>query len=162
VGDEVLKSAGRLTTIGTLRSPVLQTIRNVVGHAVLGLAPAQRAFADNMSELSIGYPHSPLNGVGRAQDGPTPGQRLAPRDNQKPVGSGNAPRFSLMASSSPEVSQLLARFDQVLDPELYPVQDGEGAWLIRPDGYVACSSRKPGDIARYLAELFPVLPRSAG
>src|SRR6195952_506517 len=38
VGNEVLKSAGRLTTIGTLRSPVLQTVRDVVGHAVLGLA----------------------------------------------------------------------------------------------------------------------------
>ncbi len=33
VGDEVLKSAARLTTIGTMRNIVAQTIRNIVGHA---------------------------------------------------------------------------------------------------------------------------------
>jgi 2-polyprenyl-6-methoxyphenol hydroxylase-like FAD-dependent oxidoreductase len=153
VGDEVLKSAGRLTTIGTLRSPVLQTIRNVVGHAILGLAPAQRAFADNMSELSIGYPHSPLNGTSLTQDGPKPGQRLAPVENRKPVGSGDIPRFALMAAPSPEVSQLLTRFTKVLDPELCSSKGSDGKWLIRPDGYIACSSTKSEDIAQYLSEL---------
>ena len=39
VGDEVLKSAARLTTIGTTRNIVAQTIRNIVGHAMLGLGP---------------------------------------------------------------------------------------------------------------------------
>jgi 2-polyprenyl-6-methoxyphenol hydroxylase-like FAD-dependent oxidoreductase len=153
VGDEVLKSAGRLTTIGTLRSPVLQTIRNVVGHAILGLAPAQRAFADNMSELSIGYPHSPLNGTSLMQDGPKPGQRLAPVENRKPVGSGDIPRFALMAAPSPEVSQLLTRFTKVLDPELCSSKGSDGKWLIRPDGYIACSSTKSEDIAQYLSDL---------
>jgi 2-polyprenyl-6-methoxyphenol hydroxylase-like FAD-dependent oxidoreductase len=153
VGDEVLKSAGRLTTIGTLRNPILQTIRNAVGHAVLGLAPAQRAFADNMSELSIGYPHSPLNGAAYAQDGPKPGRRLAPLENRKPVGSGNAPRFALMASPSPDVSDLLARFSKVLDSKLCPPNGGDGKWLIRPDGYIACSSTKSEDIAQYLSKL---------
>jgi 2-polyprenyl-6-methoxyphenol hydroxylase-like FAD-dependent oxidoreductase len=153
VGDEVLKSAGRLTTIGTLRSPVLQTIRNVVGHAILGLAPAQRAFADNMSELSIGYPHSPLNGTSLTQDGPKAGQRLAPVENRKPVGSGDIPRFALMAAPSPEVSQLLTRFTKVLDPELCSSKGSDGKWLIRPDGYIACSSTKSEDIAQYLSDL---------
>jgi 2-polyprenyl-6-methoxyphenol hydroxylase-like FAD-dependent oxidoreductase len=153
VGDEVLKSAGRLTTIGTLRSPVLQTIRNTVGHAILGLAPAQRAFADNMSELSIGYPHSPLNGPSLAHEGPKPGQRVAPVENRKPVGSGDIPRFALMAAPSPEVSQLLARFTKVLDPELCSSKGSDGKWLIRPDGYIACSSTKSEDIAQYLSGL---------
>jgi 2-polyprenyl-6-methoxyphenol hydroxylase-like FAD-dependent oxidoreductase len=153
VGDEVLKSAGRLTTIGTLRNPVLQTIRNVVGHAILGLAPAQRAFADNMSELSIGYPHSPLNGTCLAQEGPKPGQRLAPVENRKPVGSGDIPRFALMAAPSPEVSQVLAQFAKVLDPELCSPKGSDGKWLIRPDGYIACSSTKSEDIAQYLSDL---------
>lgn len=153
VGDEVLKSAGRLTTIGTLRSPALQTIRNIVGHAILGLAPAQRAFAENMSELSIGYPHSPLNGTAHAPDGPKPGQRLAPIENRAPVGSGNAPRFAVMALPSSEVSQLLARFSEVLDSELRSPKDSVGIWLIRPDGYIACSSTKSEDIAQYLSGL---------
>lgn len=153
VGDEVLKSAGRLTTIGTLRSPVLQTIRNIVGHAILGLASAQRAFADNMSELSIGYPHSPLNGASLAHEGPRPGQRMALVENRKPVGAGNVPRFALMAAPSREVSQLLARFTKVLDPELCSSKESDGKWLIRPDGYIACSSTKSEDIAQYLSGL---------
>jgi 2-polyprenyl-6-methoxyphenol hydroxylase-like FAD-dependent oxidoreductase len=153
VGDEVLKSAGRLTTIGTLRNPVLQTVRNVVGHTMLGLAPVQRAFADNMGELSISYPNSPLNGMGHAQDGPKPGQRMTPIKGRKPVGSGSTPRFALMATPSPEVSQLLARFSKVLDPELGLPDHRDGNWLVRPDGYIACSSAKAGDIARYLTDL---------
>jgi hypothetical protein len=153
VGDEVLKSAGRLTTIGTLRNPVLQTVRNVVGHTMLGLAPVQRAFAANMGELSISYPHSRLNGTDHAQDGPKPGQRMAPIEGQKPVGSGSTPRFALMAAPSPEVSQLLARFKKVLDPELRLPHHGDGNWLVRPDGYIACSSAKAEDIAQYLTDL---------
>jgi hypothetical protein len=106
-----------------------------------------------MSELSIGYPHSPLNGAAGAQDGPKPGQRSAPVGNRKPVGSGNSPRFGLMASPSPEVSQLLARFNKVLDPELCSPKGSDGKWLIRPDGYIACSSTKSEDIAQYLSDL---------
>jgi 2-polyprenyl-6-methoxyphenol hydroxylase-like FAD-dependent oxidoreductase len=153
VGDEVLKSAGRLTTIGTLRNPVLQTIRDVVGHAVLGLASTRHAFADNMSELSISYPNSPLNGAAHAQDGPKPGQRLEPIEGRKPVGSGSAPRFALMAAPSPEVSALLSRFSRVLDHELCSPNRRQGNWLVRPDGYIACSSTKSEDIAQYLSDL---------
>ena len=36
VGDEVLKAAGRLDDVGTMRNPVSQTIRNLVGHVMLG------------------------------------------------------------------------------------------------------------------------------
>lgn len=153
VGDEVLKSAGRLTTIGTLRNPVLQTVRDVVGHAVLGLASARRAFADNMSELAISYPNSPLNGAAHAQEGPKPGQRLEPIKGRKPIGSGGVPRFALMATPSPEVSELLLRFNKVLDAELCSPNRRKGNWLVRPDGYIACSSTKPEDIAQYLSDL---------
>jgi 2-polyprenyl-6-methoxyphenol hydroxylase-like FAD-dependent oxidoreductase len=153
VGDAVLKSAGRLTTIGTLRNPVLQTVRNVVGHAMLGLASVQSAFADNMSELSIGYANSPLNGSAHTQDGLKPGQRMPPAEGRKPVGSGATPRFALVAAPSTEISQLLTRFSKILDPELCSPDRRDGIWLVRPDGYVACSSMKAEDIARYLTDL---------
>jgi hypothetical protein len=58
-----------------------------------------------------------------------------------------------MASSSPEVSQLLARFNELLDPELCSAKSSDGKWLIRPDGYIACSSTNCEDIARYLSDL---------
>jgi hypothetical protein len=94
-----------------------------------------------------------LNGAAHAQDGPKPGQRLAPVEGRKPVGSGSAPRFALMAAPSPGVSQILERFSKVLDPELYAPDRSDGNWLVRPDGYIACSSTKSEDIAQYLSAL---------
>src|SRR5208282_483596 len=58
VGDEVLKSAARLTSAGTLRNPIARTVRNLVGQVTLGLCPVQHAFADAMTEVTIGYPDS--------------------------------------------------------------------------------------------------------
>jgi 2-polyprenyl-6-methoxyphenol hydroxylase-like FAD-dependent oxidoreductase len=150
VGDQVLKNAGRLTAIGTLRNPVLQNIRNVVSHALLGLTPIQHAFADNMSEVSIGYPHSPLNGPAKAPAGPKPGERVVPVNGQKPVGSGDTPRFALTAATTPATSELVAQFGQVLDPDIRTPLSQDGLWLIRPDGYVACSATEPHTIADYL------------
>ena len=153
VGDLVLKNAGRLTAIGTLRNPVLQNLRNVVGHALLGLTPVQHALANNMSEVSIGYPHSPLNGPALAPGGPKPGERVAPVDGQKPVGSGDAPRFTLMADTTPATSDLVAKFSRVLEPDIRAPASPGGLWLIRPDGYVACSTAEPRGIADYLGSL---------
>jgi 2-polyprenyl-6-methoxyphenol hydroxylase-like FAD-dependent oxidoreductase len=150
VGDQVLKSAGMLTAIGTLRNPVLQSVRNVVGHTLFGITSVQHTLANTMAELSIGYPHSPLNGPAEVYDGPKPGQRVAPVEGRKPVGSGSTPRFSVMAALSPGVSQLLTQFSSLLDPELCSPNGREGYWLIRPDGYVACSSKEVAGIAHYL------------
>jgi hypothetical protein len=47
----------------------------------------------------------------------------------------------------------LARFNEVLDPELCSPKGSDGKWLIRPDGYIACSSTKSEDIAQYLSDL---------
>src|SRR5262249_10308157 len=59
VGDEVLKAAGRLTAVAVLRNHTAQSIRNWVGHALLGFAPFRQAMVDTMTEKSIGYKHSP-------------------------------------------------------------------------------------------------------
>jgi 2-polyprenyl-6-methoxyphenol hydroxylase-like FAD-dependent oxidoreductase len=56
VGDQLLKDAARLTAIGTLKNPLAQGIRNLVGHFMLGLAPIQHAFVNTLTEVSIGYP----------------------------------------------------------------------------------------------------------
>ncbi len=78
VGDEVLKNTARLTAIGALRNPIAEELRNIVGRVALGLAPVQHAFADQMSQVSVGYPESPMNGQRRGSLRPTPGQRMAP------------------------------------------------------------------------------------
>jgi FAD binding domain len=87
VGDQVLKMAATLTTVGTMKNPVAKTLRNLVGHIMLGISPVQHAFADRMTEVTIGYPNSPLNGpsldrrrseaggAGRTSVGPSSGWR---------------------------------------------------------------------------------------
>jgi 2-polyprenyl-6-methoxyphenol hydroxylase-like FAD-dependent oxidoreductase len=153
VGEHVLKDAQNLTLAGTVKNPVAQAIRNTVGHLMLGLAPVQHAMADKMSEMSVGYPKSPLNGQALS-GGPKPGARIAPIAGQTPVGSGTSPRFALFATSSPAAAGLIERFSTLLDPGLRAPFRPDGLWLARPDGYVACAA-KGGDeavIERYLAE----------
>jgi 2-polyprenyl-6-methoxyphenol hydroxylase-like FAD-dependent oxidoreductase len=154
VGDAVLKAAGRLTAVATLRNPVAQGVRNLVGHLVLGLAPVRRAIADTMTEVSIGYPDSPLNGPAlRGGAGPRPGERVAPVAGEDPVGSGGAPRFTLFADRTAAMEDLVRRFDGLLDPALRPPFREGGIWLVRPDGYAACSTDDPALVAGYLDAL---------
>ena len=152
VGDHVLKAAGRLTEIGTMHNPVLQTIRNIVGHAVLGLVPVQRALAANMSEITIGYPKSPLNGSALAK-GPKPGERAAPVAGRKPFGSGSTPQFSLCAVESAATAQLVKEFEDLLSPDLLLPPSQDGIWLVRPDGYVAFAAKDVSAISDYLTGL---------
>ena len=150
VGDEVLKAAGRLTAVGTMSNPVAQTVRNLVGHVMLGLSPVQHAFADTMTEVSIGYPESPLNGPSLGGTGPKPGERVVPIAGQVPVGSGGTPLFALFAEKATATAELVSRFGGLLDADIRPPFHDGGIWLVRPDGYVACSSRDADVIASYL------------
>jgi 2-polyprenyl-6-methoxyphenol hydroxylase-like FAD-dependent oxidoreductase len=141
VGDEVLKAAGRLTAVGTLRNPVAQSIRNLAGHIMLGLPAVQHALVDTMTEVSIGYPRSPLNSPGLSGGTrPRPGERVAPIEGQSPVGSGGAPLFALFAERNAATADLLRRFEGLLDPDIRPPFRDGGVWLVRPDGYVVCST----------------------
>jgi hypothetical protein len=150
VGDEVLKAAGRLTAVGTLRNPVAQTVRNLVGHVMLGLRSVQYAFADTMTEVSIGYPKSPLNGPSLGGARPKAGERVVPVAGQVPVGSGGTPLFALFAGKTAATADLVRRFSGLLDPDTRPPFHDGGIWLVRPDGYVACSSSDSATIAGYL------------
>ena len=135
-----------------MRNPVAQTVRNLVGHVMLGLGPVQHAFADTMTEVTIGYPESPLNGPSLGGSGPKPGERVVPIAGQVPVGSGSMPRFALFADKTSATADLLRQFEGLLDPDIRPPTEG-GIWLVRPDGYVACSARGQDLIAKYLESL---------
>jgi 2-polyprenyl-6-methoxyphenol hydroxylase-like FAD-dependent oxidoreductase len=88
VGAEVLKAAGRLTMVATMKNHTAQAVRNLFGRLLLGLAPVRKAMVDTMTEVSIGYDHSPLNGPGaHGVAGPAPGRRLPPVVGQTPAGS---------------------------------------------------------------------------
>jgi hypothetical protein len=139
VGDEVLKSADLLTKVGTMRNPVAQTIRHLVGHVMFGLSPVQHRFADTMTEVAIGYPDSPLNTRGaHVVTGPKPGQRIV---DGSPFGAGDTPRFALMATADDQADAALRRHAGVVEQDLRKPCNEAGIWLVRPDGYVAATAQ---------------------
>ena len=145
VGEKVLKAAGRLTAIAMLRNHTAQAVRNFVGHLMFGLAPVRAGFVNSMTELSIGYEHSPLNGPSvRGISGPSAGERMAPIVDQVPIGSGKSPRFALFCEPSEGALHVLDKFGELLEPATRPPLDPHGVWLVRPDGYVACVAKIDG------------------
>ena len=154
VGDRVLRDAGRLTSLAVMKNPVAQTLRNLAAGFVLGLSTVRHGLEEKLAELSIGYPDSPLNGAhARSLRGPGPGERVAPRAGEPPIGAGNAPRFALFTADAAGAAALASRFPALLDPQIRPPLADDGIWLARPDGYVAATAQS-GDweaIARTVA-----------
>jgi len=151
VGDLVLKNAGRLTELATLRNPLLQDIRNTVMRFAAGFPQIQHKVADQLCEMDIGYPDSPLTATGSAVGkGPKAGERWPYR---LPEGTGGR-KFA--AAGPPDiVAGLAARFPELVTA--VPAHDpGHAALrLIRPDGYVGFAGGTE-DAARaeaYLAAL---------
>jgi 2-polyprenyl-6-methoxyphenol hydroxylase-like FAD-dependent oxidoreductase len=155
VGDQVLKAAGRLTMIATMRNHAAEAVRNLFGRLLFGLSPVRKAMVDNMSEISIGYDHSPLNGASLHNARYAPGRRLAPLADQLPPGSGNKPRFAVFAANGSDIQSLVGGFADLVDPVIRPPVDANLIVLARPDGYVSCvaGSSDVGSIGRYLAAI---------
>jgi len=144
VAENVVTNIGRAEQVALVKTPTLQFARNLLGNIFLGLAPARRALVETMSEVSFGYNGSPINGpMDTALPGPGPGERMPPRVDETPVGSGDTPRFVLFAEPSPSVSALLATYPTLLEPMPRPPVSARCIWLVRPDGYVAAEVMDP-------------------
>lgn len=153
VGDKVLADAGRLTKAAMIRNWPLQLLRNAVAHHVLGYSAVQHAMTENLSELNIAYPGSPLTGSSaRRLKGPTPGNRMAPRAGEIPVGSGDRPLFAVLATASVGLASVLARHAGTVEATPRTPDDPAIIVLVRPDGYVAMTSAAEDwqDIDAYL------------
>ena len=134
VGDRVLKNAGRLTEAAIVRNPVLQGIRNTVGKFATGFPFVQHKIANQLSEMDIGYPGSPLTVKnGHVANGPKSGERWPDR---LPAGAAGA-KFTALGPAD-VVAALAAKFPRLVLAA--PAQDPThkaALRLIRPDGYVA-------------------------
>jgi hypothetical protein len=63
------------------------------------------------------------------------------------------PRFALFAGNTNATADLMGRFPGLLEQEVRtPFRDG-GIWLVRPGGYLACSSSDTEAVANYLDRL---------
>ncbi len=156
VGKLVLEATGRATSIGLIRGEIKQSIRNHIASLIFGLSPIRKTIAEVLTELSIGYPHSPLSaGGGSGHGGPAAGERAPIRPGETPVGAGAIPRFALFADDGDAASELIARYSGILEPNIRkPFHEG-GLWLVRPDGYTALATGHGGwdKVSAYLERL---------
>lgn len=147
VGDRVLRNAGLMTEAATLRNPLLQDLRNAILRFAAGFPQIRHRVADQLAEMDIGYPESPLTAHGGGPaDGPKAGQRWP-----HPLPPDTGGRKFIALGPAAVVSALEAKFPALVTA----VPDGQALRLIRPDGYVGLAAA-PGHFASaeaYLAAL---------
>jgi 2-polyprenyl-6-methoxyphenol hydroxylase-like FAD-dependent oxidoreductase len=157
IADDVLKGAGRITEVALMRGDFKQSVRNRITSFIFGLSPVKKKMADVLTEVSIGYPESPLNGGGDyAGGGPKEGERAPVDVEHSCVGSGDTPRFALYADGGDGIrSALIAKYSDLLEPNLRAPFERDGLWLVRPDGYVALATRhgRWNEVEQYLGVL---------
>ena len=137
IGQQVLADAGRLTALATLRSKAWQQLRNHVASFAFGLPAVRQTLATKLTELSIGYPHSPLTVVGRrGHAAPVAGQRVPLSSHASLMTPETTPCFTIHAAHDPNGADVFARHSKILAPGLRPPFDEDHIWLVRPDGYV--------------------------
>lgn len=158
VGQQVLSDAGRLTMVATLRSGILQNIRNHIVGVAFGFSGVQETVASKLTELRISYPHSPLTATAsRSPQGPAAGERAPVEGVTVPDAFGAAPRFTVHGAESAAGAGavVMERYGDLVDRQLREPFAKGGLWLVRPDGYVALATAG-GDwtaIENYLARL---------
>lgn len=141
----LLEFTGKATAASIMQGSVKQYIRNHVASLVLGFSPVTHTMANVLSEITVGYSDSPLNAqTQHAHNGVKPGKRAPIRQNELPVGSGDAPRFALFAESNNMPAGLLQKYSGLLEATPRTPFSPDSLSLVRPDGYVALST-KSGD-----------------
>jgi len=141
VAAAVLSDTGHLTSLATMHNPAMQFVRNHAASVMFGLAPVRRKFAENLTELTVHYPAGPMVREGSAAiDGPAAGQRAPIRSGEAGVGVGERPRFAIYTKHSANVTALLEKYSEILEPVARPPFTEGGLWLVRPDGYVGLAT----------------------
>ncbi|HVG27181.1 MAG TPA: FAD-dependent monooxygenase [Acidobacteriaceae bacterium] len=159
VAVDVLKGTGVLTSVATLHNRTLQAVRNAAASLLFGLPLAQHKLAEQLTEVAVGYPHSPLNShVHHVAGTPAAGERAPLGSAPGKAGwtaAGQPPQFALFAEPSEDAAALLSLFPTLIEPKMYPPFAPGGVWLVRPDGYIAVATRAghAGEVATFLQTL---------
>jgi hypothetical protein len=121
-------------------SKLAQILRDTMIPLVSHLAPLQHAFVQRLSELGIAYSGSPI------VEGP--GKRYF--DDSLRGGDGIRSRFLLIIDKNADSSvkdaarQLSESFPDTIELRFEPEHE---LTLLRPDGYVACSTHSGNEIS---------------
>lgn len=160
VAKLLLEFTGKATATSLLQGGAKQYIRNHVASLVLGFAPVTHTMSNVLSEITVGYSDSPLNAqTQHVHGGVKPGKRAPIRQNEPPVGSGDVPQFALFAESNNMPAGLMQKYGSLLEASPRSPFSSDSLSLVRPDGYVALST-KSGDWAAVEAYLHRFLPKS--
>ena len=136
----VIEITDRMTRAMATPNRFAQALRDTIIPVLSHLTPFQHAFVQRLSGLGIAYEGSPIVEGG--------GERYF--DDSLRGGEGVRSRFLLMVGDGADqatqeaASQLAESFRDVLELRTRPVQ---GTALLRPDGYLAFSTRHDGATA---------------
>jgi len=147
VGAQVLRNAGVLTKVALVRNPVLQQLRALGASMVDHLPVLKQRFVDQVTEIDLHYPDSPLT-------------QRPHGASQRPAGGERAPDVDLSGLPSRRLHEVLrtgqfavlsvgvaaVALEEALKPiavavhiESSPHYSSGHVYLIRPDAYVALS-----------------------
>lgn len=150
VAESVLRNAGRMTEVALLHNPLMQALRNVLAATLSELPAVRRRFVDQLTELDIAYPHSPLtrNATQLVSHAPGPGARAedvpvrdaAGRDTRLHALLRDG-RFVLLSAgaSLPAIAPAMQPLVQAATTASDRYARGH-VFLVRPDAYVSTTA----------------------
>ena len=160
IGDQVLRNASQMTHLVIMRNPILQEIRNLAAGA-LGHIPALRQrIVDQLTELDLHYEGGPLTAPAHgASHQPANGHRAEDIAVTQPgaerlyevLRGGGFVAVSVGAALM-DVPPELAGLATAVQAAEAPGYTAGYCYLVRPDAYVALSSRAddPAAVIAYL------------
>lgn len=167
VGDQVLRNAGVMTQVAILRNPVLRSIRNTVLGCLGRLPRLRQRMIDQLTELDVHYPDSPLTlKTSQAARFPAPGQRAPDVVLDADEGAGASLYGSLSAGKfvvlsvgggSVDLPVGLQAIAMALEVDAAPGYQADHVYLIRPDAYIATSARA-GRVSEIMSLLGQIRP----
>lgn len=151
IGDQVLQNAGTMTKVSILRNPILQEIRSLAAGALSRIPALRQRFVDQLTEIDLHYRHSPLTETPHGASHEPGGGERAPDAPLACVETGATRLFAVLATGKFAVMSVGAPL-VILPDALRTIATAAAAdaasgydaghvYLIRPDAYVALSTR---------------------
>ena len=152
IGDQVLSSTGRMTRVALLHNPLLRELRDLAVGTLSRLPAIQQRLVDQLTELDLHYARSPLSTTPHgaanqpAAGARTPDVALGDTRLHGLLGDG---RFVLLSVGvqSPIVPPELQGLVGTAATAAAQGYDEGHHYLVRPDGYLALSTREDDEVA---------------
>ncbi len=148
IGEQVLRNAGIMTKVAITANPILRQLRSLAAGALSHLPMLQQKLVDQLTEVDLHYPDSPLTSSPRgASHHPAGGERapdapLAPGAFNRLHAALATGRFAVLSvgGAAIDLPESLGGLAVAVRAAEAPGYDAGHVYLIRPDAYVALST----------------------